>query len=72
MGLFGLTSMSWAAVPKVLENKQSPPAVNHQKPLPELDIADIELKLSSVKKSVVTAEASENQQTAHQLLQAMD
>ena len=67
MGLFGLTSMSWAAVPKVLENKQSPPAVNHQKPLPELDIADIELKLSSVKKSVVTAEASENQQTAHQL-----
>ena len=67
MGLFGLTSMSWAAVPKVLENKQSPPAVNHQKPLPELDIADIEFKLSSVKKSVVTAEASENQQTAHQL-----
>jgi len=67
MVLFGLTSMSWAAVPKVLENKQSTPAVNHQKPSPELDIADIELKLNAVKKNVVTAETSENQQTAHQL-----
>jgi potassium-dependent mechanosensitive channel len=67
MVLFGLTSMSWAAVPKVLENKQSPAAVNHQKPSPEIDIADIELKLNGVKRSVVTAEASESQQTAHQL-----
>jgi len=67
MVLFGLISMSWAAVPKVLENKQSATAVNHQKPLPEIDIADIELKLNGVKKSVVTAEASENQQTAQQL-----
>jgi len=65
--LFGLTSMSWAAVPKVLENKQSSTAVNHQKSSPELEVADIELKLNGVKKSVVAAEASENQQTAHQL-----
>jgi small-conductance mechanosensitive channel len=67
MVLFGLTSMSWAAVPKIPENKQSPAAVNHQKPSPEIDSADIELKLNGVKRSVVTAEASENQQTAHQL-----
>lgn len=67
MVLFGLLSMSWAAAPKVLENKQSPSTVNHQKPSPELDIADIELKLNSVKKSVAAAEASESQQTAHQL-----
>jgi potassium-dependent mechanosensitive channel len=65
--LFGLISMSWAAAPKVLEKKQNTSAVNHQKPLPEIDIADIELKLNGVKKSVVTAEASENQQTAQQL-----
>ena len=65
--LFVLISMSWAAAPKVLENKQIPTAVNHQKPLPEIDPADIELKLNSVKKSVVTAEASENEQTARQL-----
>jgi potassium-dependent mechanosensitive channel len=65
--LFGLISMSWAAVPKMLENKPSAPAVSQQKPLPEIDIADIELKLSSVKRAVVNAEASENQQTAHQL-----
>jgi potassium-dependent mechanosensitive channel len=64
---FGLISMSWAAAPKVLENKQSATAVNHQKPSPEIDIADIELKLNSVKKRVVSAEASENQQTAQQL-----
>ena len=65
--LFGLTSMSWAAVPKVLENKQSPAAVNNQKPSPEIDPADIELKLNGVKKSLITAEAAENEQTAHQL-----
>lgn len=64
---FGLISMSWAAAPKILENKQSTSTVNHQKPSPEIDIADIELKLNGVKKSVVTAEASENQQTAQQL-----
>jgi len=65
--LFGLISMSWAAAPKMLENKQSATVVNHQKPSPEIDIADIEQKLNNVKKSVVTAEASENQQTAQQL-----
>jgi len=64
---FGLISISWAAAPKMLENKQSTSMVNHQKPLPEIDIADIERKLNNVKKSVVTAEASENQQTAQQL-----
>jgi len=64
---FGLSSMSWAAAPKMLENKQSSSTVNHQKPSPEIDIADIEQKLNNVKKSVVTAEASENQQTAQQL-----
>ncbi len=67
MVLFGLISMSWAAAPKVLENKQSPTAVNHQKPSPEIDLADIELKLNGVKKSLVLAEATENQQTAQQL-----
>ena len=67
MVLFGLISMSWAAAPKVLGNKQSPTAVNHQKTLPEIDPADIELKFNGVKKSLVNAEASENQQTAHQL-----
>jgi len=64
---FGLISISWAAAPKMLENKQSTSMVNHQKPSPEIDIADIERKLNNVKKSVVTAEASENQQTAQQL-----
>ena len=64
---FGLISMSWAAAPKVLENKQSTSTVNHQKPLPEIDIAAVELKFNGVKKRVVNAEASENQQTAHQL-----
>jgi potassium efflux system protein len=67
MVFFGLISMSWAAAPKVLENKQGPTAVNHQKPSPEIDLADIELKLNGVKKSLVSAEATENQQTAHQL-----
>lgn len=65
--LFGLISMSWAAATKVLENKQNPTAVNHQKPSPEIDLADIELKLNGVKKSLVSAEATENQQTAQQL-----
>jgi potassium-dependent mechanosensitive channel len=67
MVLFGLSSMSWAAVPKVLENKQSPAVVNNQKPLPELDVADIELKIKEVKKRLAEAEAAENEQTAHQL-----
>jgi len=65
--LFGLISMSWAAAPKVLENKQSSPAVNHQKPLPEIDPADIELKIKEIKKRLTEAEAAENEQTAHQL-----
>jgi len=65
--LFGLISMSWAAAPKVLENKQSSTTLNNQKPLPEIDIAAVELKFNGVKKRVVNAEASENQQTAHQL-----
>ena len=67
MVLFGLSSMSWAAVPKVLENKQGPAAVNHQKPLPELDVADIELKIKVVKQRLAEAEATENEQTARQL-----
>jgi potassium efflux system protein len=67
IALFGLISVCWAAAPKVLENKQSPTQVNHQKPSPEIDPADIELKLNGVKKSLVTAEATENQQTARQL-----
>ncbi|MDH4204133.1 MAG: mechanosensitive ion channel [Desulfobacteraceae bacterium] len=65
--LFGLISMSWAAAPKVLENKQSPTAVNHQKPLPEIDPADIELRIKEVKKRLAEAEAAENEQTARQL-----
>ncbi|MGB2930633.1 MAG: mechanosensitive ion channel domain-containing protein [Desulfobacterales bacterium] len=65
--LFGLISMSWAAVPNVLENKQSLPAVNHQKPLPEIDPVDIELKIKEIKKRLAEAEAAENEQTAHQL-----
>jgi potassium efflux system protein len=65
--LSGLISVSWAAVPSVLENKQSPGAVNNQKPLPEIDPADIELKIQNVKKELSDAEASENAQTAHQL-----
>ena len=65
--LFGLISMSWAEVPKVLEGKQSPTAVNHQKPSPEIDPDDIELKIKEVKKRLAEAEAAENEQTAHQL-----
>lgn len=65
--LFALISMSWAAAPKVLENKQSPTAVNHQKPSPEIDPADIELKIKNIKKGLSDVEASENEQTAHQL-----
>jgi potassium efflux system protein len=64
---FGLVSISWAAVPKVLENKQSPAALNNQKPLPEIDPADIEQKIKKVKKRLVEVEASENEQTANQL-----
>ena len=64
---FGLVSMSWAAVPKVLENKQSPAALNNQKPLPEIDPADIEQKIKKVKKRLAEVEASENEQTANQL-----
>jgi potassium-dependent mechanosensitive channel len=65
--LFGLISMSWAAVPKILENKQSPTAVNRQKPSPEIDPADIELKIKEVKKRLAEAETAENEQTAHHL-----
>jgi potassium efflux system protein len=64
---FGLGSMSWAAVPKLLENKQSPTAVNQQKPLPEIDPAAIELKIKENKNRLAEAEASENEQTARQL-----
>ncbi|MGD9279214.1 MAG: hypothetical protein PVG37_11575, partial [Desulfobacterales bacterium] len=67
IALFGLVSMSWAAVPRVLENKQSPTLVNHQKPLPEIDPADIELKIKDIKKRLSDVEAAENKQTAHQL-----
>ncbi len=65
--LFGLISVSWATAPKVLENKQSPTAVNHQKPLPEIDPADIELKIKEINKRLSEAEAAENKQTAQQL-----
>jgi small-conductance mechanosensitive channel len=65
--LFGLVSMSWAEVPRVLENKQSPALVNHQKPSPEIDPADIELKIKNFKKRLSDFEAAENEQTAHQL-----
>ena len=63
----GLVTMSWAAAPKVLENKQIPTTINHQKPLPEIDPAAIELKIKENKKRLAEAEASENEQTAHQL-----
>jgi potassium-dependent mechanosensitive channel len=65
--LFCLISMSWAAAPKVLENKKSPTAVNHQKPSPEIDPANIELKIKEIKKRLAEAEATENEQTARQL-----
>jgi len=64
---FGLVSMSWATVPRVLENKQSPTLVNHQKPLAEIDPADVELKIKHIKKRLSSVEAAENEQTAHQL-----
>ena len=67
IALFGLISVSWAAAPKVLENKQSPKVVNHQKPLPEIDPADIEKKIKDIKKRLSDVEATENEQTAHQL-----
>jgi potassium efflux system protein len=63
----GLVPMSWAAVPKVLENKQSPTVVNHQKPSPELEVADVEQKIKDIKKRLAEVEASENEQTANQL-----
>jgi potassium-dependent mechanosensitive channel len=65
--LFGLASMTRAAVPRGLGNKQSPAAVNPQKPLPEIDPADIELKLKDVKNRLAESEVSENEQTARQL-----
>ncbi|MGA8179942.1 MAG: mechanosensitive ion channel domain-containing protein [Desulfobacterales bacterium] len=64
---FVLASMSWAALPRALENKLSPATVNHQKALPEIDPADIELKIKDIKNRLVESEASENEQTAHQL-----
>jgi potassium-dependent mechanosensitive channel len=67
IALFGLISVSWATAPNVLENKQSPTAVNHQKPSPEIDPADIELKIKNIKKMLSDAEAAENEQAAHQL-----
>ena len=65
--LIGLISVSWAAAPKVLENKQSPTAVNHQKPSPEIDPADIALKIKNIRKRLPDVEAVENEQTARQL-----
>jgi potassium efflux system protein len=67
IALFGLISVSWAATPNVLENKQSPTMVNDQKSSPEIDPADIELRIKNIKKELSNAEASENEQTAHQL-----
>jgi small-conductance mechanosensitive channel len=64
---FSLISISWAVAPKMLENKQGPTTVNHQRPLPEIDPADIELKIKEIKKRLVEVEASENEQTARQL-----
>lgn len=67
IALSGFISVSWAAAPKVLENKQSPTQVNHQKPWPEIDPADIELKIKDIRKRLSDVEAEENEQTAHQL-----
>jgi small-conductance mechanosensitive channel len=67
IALFGLISVSWAATPNVLENKQSPTQVNHQKPSPEIDPADIELKIKDIRNRLSDVEATENEQTAHQL-----
>jgi potassium efflux system protein len=65
--MFGLVSISWAGSPKVLETKQSSTTMNNQKPLPEIDPAAIERKIKENKKRLSEAEASENEQTAHQL-----
>jgi potassium efflux system protein len=65
--LFGLISMSWAVAPKILENKQNPTMVKHQKLLPEIDPAALELKIKENKKRLSEAEALVNEQTAHQL-----
>lgn len=65
--LFVLISASWAAEPKVSENKQSPQTINHQKPSLDIDPVGIELKIKEIKKRLVEAEAAENEQTAHQL-----
>ena len=67
IAFFGLISVSWAAVPKVLKNKQSPAVVNHHKPSPEIDPVDIELKIKDVRKRLSDFDAAENEQTAHQL-----
>ncbi|MBU1161471.1 MAG: hypothetical protein KKF96_02840, partial [Proteobacteria bacterium] len=67
IALFGLISVSWAAAPNVLENKHPPASVNHQKTLPEIDPAGIELKIKEIKKRLAETEAAENEQTAHQL-----
>ena len=67
IAMFGSISMSWAAAPNALENKQSPALENHQKPSPDIDPADIELKIKGVKKRLSDAEAAENEQTAYQL-----
>ncbi len=65
--LFGLASMSWAALPRTLENTPILPAVNHQKALPEIDVATVELKIKENKKRLAESEASENERTAHEL-----
>jgi potassium efflux system protein len=67
IALFGLISGSWAAAPKALENKQSSTQVNHQKTSPEIDPADIELKIKDIRKRLFDVEAAKNEQTAHQL-----
>jgi potassium-dependent mechanosensitive channel len=67
IALLGLISGSWAAVPKVLENKQSSMQANHEKPSLEIDPADIELKIKGIRKRLIDVEAAENEQTAHQL-----
>jgi hypothetical protein len=59
--------MSWAAVPKALENKQADTLVNSQKPLSEIDPADIELKIEDIRKRLSDVPAAENEQTARQL-----
>jgi potassium efflux system protein len=65
--MLGWVSMSWAGNPKLLENKNNSTTINNQKPLPEIDPAAIESKIKENKKRLSEAEASENEQTAHQL-----